>query len=60
MEHEWQVLLPSCTWTKWPRMHYCNCVMFAGSAQNIAHAGCLRALPVDKVATYACLHMRDV
>ena len=28
MAHECLVVLSSCSWTKWPRMHYCNYRMF--------------------------------
>ena len=29
MAHECLVVLSSCSWTKWPRMHYCNCRMLS-------------------------------
>ena len=29
MAHESLVVLSSCSWTKWPRMHYCNCRMLS-------------------------------
>ena len=35
-----------------------NSVRFAGSAQIFSQAGCLRAPPMDEVATCTCLHMR--
>ena len=37
-----------------------NSVRFAGSAQIFSQAGCLRAPPMDEVATCTCLHMREV
>ena len=27
--------LPSCTWTKWPRMHYCNCEMLPKQQREV-------------------------
>ena len=46
--------LPSCSGIKSPRIHYCICVLSAGSAQNIGPAGCLKDLAEVKVATYEC------
>ena len=49
----------ACT-TATAKCYQNNSVRFAGSAQIFSQAGCLRAPPMDEVATCTCLHMREV